>query len=282
MKRYRFLRLRSPRPVRNPGFSVMELLVVIAILLVLGAIAVPVYSTTKQRANKQAALKSMKELGSALSTYTAQNAGSLPAEDAAGTDTWKNTAKPEANDAWYNALPRLAGRKGVGDFADSPRDFYTKESVLFLPGAAYPDSDKKLREPLFAIAFNTKLQRRDADGKKKKTKLSEIANPSRTVVLLEQGLPEEPKTLEIQTKKDYDGSCKGSAKSFVGRYGGKGVLFFLDGHAEVVDAQNLLTETGGFPFPQASVIWTCTPEENPNKNSEGQNIIHVKEGLPPL
>ena len=249
----------------------MEVLVVVAVILVLAAIAFPVYSLMRQRSGKAAALKAMKELGSGLSMYTSQHSGTLPAEDASGTDSWKNVAKPEANEAWYNAIPRLLGRKGAGDFASSPRDFYTKENMLYLPGATYPDSDKKLREPLFAIAFNTKLQRRDAEGKKKPTKQSDIVNPSRTAILLEQGLPDEPKTLDVQTKNDYDGSCKGSAKSFVGRYGGEGTILFADGHVELVDARNLLTETGAFPFPQTTVIWTCTPEENPNKTSTGQN-----------
>jgi prepilin-type N-terminal cleavage/methylation domain-containing protein/prepilin-type processing-associated H-X9-DG protein len=272
MKRYRHLRIGLRRPVRNPGFTVMEVMVALAIVLVLLVIAFPVYKLMRQRSGKQAALKAMKELGSGLNTYTAQHAGVLPAEDASGTDSWKNAAKPEANEAWYNALPRLLGKKGVGDFADSPRDFYTSQNMLYLPGAAYPDSDKVLREPLFAIAFNTKLQRRDADGRKKPTKQSDITNPARTVAFLEQGLPDENRTLTVQTKKDYDGSCKGSAKSFVGRYGGQGALLFIDGHVEMVDARNLLTETGSFPFPQSSVIWTCTPEENPNKASTGQNI----------
>lgn len=270
------MRIRSPRPVRNPGFTMMEALVALAIILVLAAIAFPVYKMMRQRSHQQAALKAMKDLGSGLSMYTSQNAGSLPAEDASGTDSWKNISKPEASDAWYNAIPKMIGRKGAGEFAASPREFYTKENLVYLPGAVYPDSDKVLREPLFAIAFNTKLQRKDADGKKRKTKTADITNPSRTVIFLEQGLPDEPKTLEVQTKKDYDGSCKGSAKSFVGRYGGKGVLLFLDGHAEVVDARNLLTETGTFPFPQSSVIWTCTPEENPNKTSSGLNVLSSK------
>jgi len=243
----------------------MEALVAVAIILVIVAIGFPVYTIMRQRANKQVALKTMKDLGSGLTSYVAQHSGVLPAEDASGTDSWKNAAKPEANEAWYNAIPRQVGRKGVGDYADSPREFYTKDSIIFLPGATYPESDKKLREPLFAIAFNTKLQRRDADGRKKPTKQADITNPVRTVIFLEQGLPDEPKTLQIQTKKDYDGSCKGSAKSFVGRYGGKGVLVFFDGHAEVVDANDLLTEIGTIPYPQSTVIWTCNPEENPNK-----------------
>jgi type II secretory pathway pseudopilin PulG len=250
----------------------MEILVTLAVILVLVAVAFPVYKVLQQRANKQAALKTMKDLGTGMTTYTGQNAGNLPAEDASGTDTWKNAAKAESADAWYNAIPKLIGKKGVGDFAGSPRSFYTKENILFLPGADYPDSDKILREPLFAIAYNTKLQRRDAEGKKKRTNLSDIKNPSRTVVLLEQGLPDEDRTLTVQTKRDYDGSCKGSAKSFVGRYGGQGALYFADGHAEFAYARDLLTETGSFPFPQGNVIWTCTPEENPNKTSTGLNV----------
>ena len=76
----------------------------------------------------------------------------------------------------------------------------------------------------------------------------------------------EDRTLALQTKKDYDGSPKGSAKSFVGRYGGQGHLFFANGHAELVSPKDVLTETGDFPFPQTSVVWTRTPEENPNKD----------------
>lgn len=250
----------------------METLVAVAIILVLIAIAFPAYKIIRQRANKQAALKTMKDLGSGMTMYTGQNAGNFPAEDASGTDTWKNAAKPEASDAWYNAVPKLIGRKGVGDYSTTPRDFYTKDNILFLPGANYPDGDKILREPLFAIAFNTKLQRKDADGRKKKTNLSDIKNPSRTIILLEQGLPDEERTLNVQTKRDYDGSCKGSAKSFVGRYGGQGVLYFADNHAEPVEARELLTETGTFPFPQGSFIWTCSPEDNPNKTITGANV----------
>jgi type II secretory pathway pseudopilin PulG len=253
------------------NFTIMELLVTVAIILVLASIAVPIYKYMRQRANKLVALNTMKELGRGLSIYTGQNSGNLPAEDASGTDTWKNAAKPEANDAWYNALPRLLGRKGVGDL--SPRDFYTKENLLFLPGAVYPESDKKLREPLFAIAINTKLHRKNAADKKKQTKVSDVTNPARTVIFLEQGLPSEERTLHVQSKRDYDGSCKGSAKSFVGRYGGHGYLFFLDGHAELTDARDLLTDTGDFPVPQTNVIWTANPDENPNKTSTGQNVV---------
>ena len=71
-------------------------------------------------------------------------------------------------------------------------------------------------------------------------------------------MPQQPK---------YDGSPKGSAKSFVTRYGGVGIVTFVDGHAEGIDGKDILEENGQFKFPlqPGDVIWCKTPEENPNK-----------------
>lgn len=241
----------------------MEILVVIAIILVLAAIAFPVISTIQMRAGKAVAINNMKQLAAALNTYASQNDGAFPEEDAKGMDTWQTAATDAASKAWYNALPRLLGHKSVGDYATTPREFYSKENILFLPGAKYPESDKKLKEPLFAIAINTKLERKDAEHKKEPTRISTVLRPARTVLFLEQGLPGEQKAMAVQPK--YDGSCKGSAKSFVARYSGHGVLTFVDGHAELVEGKDILTETGRFPFPPNDVIWMKNPEDDPNK-----------------
>jgi len=250
---------------RAAAFTLMEILVVVAIILVLAAIAFPVYSSIQLRAHKAYALKNMGEVTKALNTWASQNDDTLPDEDAKGPDTWQAAALPESQNAWYNCLPRMLGLKGVGDYSKTPRDYYTKENILYLPGAQYPATDKKLVNPLFAYAINTKLQRKDDDGNKIPLKKSMITNSSRTVIFLEQGLPNEEKGAAVQSKKDYDGSPKGSAKSFAGRYSGAGVLTFLDGHAEVVQVKDTLTETGRFPFPQIDIIWTQKPEDDPNK-----------------
>lgn len=253
-------------PIHTRGITAMQLVVGFAVAIVLFAIGYPVLNVFRQRAHKQVAIERVRALSGAMLTFAQQNNGALPAEDSPGNDTWSRIGTPPAKSAWYNALPPLIGRKPAGDFAGNSDAFYTEENILFLPGANYPDK-KKFLTPMFAIAMNTKLERTGPDGQAERAKLTDIANPARTVAFLEQGLLNESRTLQVQTKSDYDGSPKGSAKSFVGRYGGQGVLGFFDGHAELADASALLTGTGYFPFPQTNVIWTAKPDENPNKTN---------------
>jgi len=249
---------------RRSAFTLMELLVVIAIILVLAAIALPTMKVIRTKANKSKAIGMMRNLGSAANNYASQNDGVYPAEDAKGSDTWSTAADPINAKAWYNALPKQLGHRSVGEYNSDPRAFYTPQNLLYLPGAIYPEGDKKLSRPLFAVAINTKLQRKDEEGKKAPLRVASIAHPSKTVLFLEQGLPSEPKTLGQQSK--YDGSPKGSARSFVGRYSGQGILTFADGHAESVDPKDQLTASGAFIFPDPPIIWTRTPEEDPNKH----------------
>ena len=244
----------------------MQILVAAAILLVLLSIGIPAYKLIRQNHYKADTLSRMKKIGQAVQTYTAQTQGLLPEEDAKGQDTWETAALPASANAWYNALPKIWGGRSVGEYLNSPSEFYTPENNLYVPGAYYPEK-RKLEKPYFAIAMNTKLAVKDAQGNKVALKMSDITDPRRTVLFLEQGLRGETRSMDQQTKKDYDGAPKGSAKSFVARYRGKGWLLFADGHAEDVAASDLLTETARFPFPPGpdDVIWSAKPEIDPNK-----------------
>lgn len=258
------MKLPPPRR-RREAFTLMELLVVVAIILVLAAILVPTAVALQNRANKGKAAQVIRDLCATALVYANENNDELPQEDVKGTDSWSAAQDPSNFKAWYNSLPKMMGRRNVADFAATPRAFYTKENLLFLPGATYPEGERKLAKPLFAIAINNKLQRKDDGGKKPPTKRAQISNPSRTPLFLEQGLPSEKKAGPMQSNKDFDGAPKASAHSMPGRYGGKGIIGFCDGHIEEWHPKDLLTETNMFPWPPIDVIWGRTPEDDPNQ-----------------
>ena len=264
--------MKISRSFRRTGFTLMEMLVVVAIIVVLAAIAFPVYGRIKSKANMGTALNVMKQLCGAVGQYAAQNNGELPAEDTKGKDDWQIIGTPEADRAWYNSLPKVLGVKPVGDFAREKREaaFYTKENFLFLPGAQYPDG-KKMASPLFAIAINGRLMRKDKDGNKSELRLNNIVNPSNTVIFLEQGLPGESKAHPAIAKTAYDGAPKGNAKSFVAQYTGKGLIGFVGGNVREVAAKDILSPQGDILWSEdqatsdpSAIVWTTDPKKDPN------------------
>lgn len=157
------------------------------------------------------------------------------------TDTWQAAADPANSNAWYNTLPKLMNRRAVKDFITSPEEFYAKDNPLYLPGAAYPAKSVRMQRPLFAIAINEELQPMDpTTGIKPIVKISEIATPSRTPLLLGRGMPGEKRD-GATDPENYDGSPNATAKSFIGRHRGKGFVIFVDGRIDEFTREELLT-----------------------------------------
>jgi type II secretory pathway pseudopilin PulG len=259
---------------RRSAFTLMEILVVIAIIIVIAAIAIPIFAKIRANANKAHALGIMKNLSVELGRYSFQHDGQLPDEDGQGKEDWRTITNPDQEKAWYNVLPRQMGKKAPADYAKEGNyaGFYKKDNILFLPGASYSEKHK-MQVPLFAIAINGRLQRKDKDGKKNEVRLQNLTSPSNIVIFLEQGLPGEERAHPTISKKDYDGAPKGNAKSFVARYSGKGIISMLDGSAREVTGNDILTETGDIkwnPGDESQIRWTIDPKDDPNaKPGEG-------------
>ncbi len=248
---------------KTRGFTLIELLIVVAVVGALAAIGVSLMRSAKQKANQSAAIQKMKSLGTAFATYTVDKNGNMPFEDSAGTDDWTNAARPENQEAWYNALPRLMGAKTVGELGqNNPAGFYAESYPLFIPGAPYPGPSKRLGGPTFAVAMNSRLQRKDEEGIKKQGRFEQIMEPSKTVVFFERGMPNDKKTMPALS--GYDGSPKGNAGAFAARHAQKGCLVFADGHAHIHAASEVVTPAGGAIVPQTNIVWTLNPDHDPN------------------
>ncbi|MES2658885.1 MAG: type II secretion system protein [Verrucomicrobiota bacterium] len=248
---------------KTRGFTLIEVMITMAVIAALGAIAVTISRSSKAKANQVVTLTKMKAMGAAFTTYTTEHNGKLPYEDSAGTDDWITAAKPENQEAWYNALPKLMNAGSVGELgATRPALFYDSAYPLFIPGAPYPSGEKRLGAPIFAIGMNSRLQRKSDDDVKVQGLFAQIMDPVKTVVFLERGLPNDKKTMAAQ--RGFDGSPKANARAFAARHNQKGCLIFADGHAEVRPASDLLTTGGGIIVPQTSIVWTMNPDSDPN------------------
>ncbi len=256
----------------------MEMLVVAAIIIIIAVIGSTVWQATKSKANRAAALQKCNQLGNGLTQYINAHENMLPKEEPdSGDSGWDAAAQPDADDAWFNAIPRAVGVKGTGDYVKEGNftGFYAKESLLSFVGVHYPKTH--MRKPHYPIAYNTKLHRKepkdpaakDAPSKEKpRVKMGQLSNPSRTVVLLERGIKGENRPIEGM--KSYDGDdCKASAKQFVTRWNDSGMLVFADGHVEPVKAAQVLDNSAGLRIKWASgdagnILWCASDKEDPN------------------
>jgi prepilin-type processing-associated H-X9-DG protein len=82
------------------------------------------------------------------------------------------------------------------------------------------------------------------------------------VAFFEAGMPGDKKTVPGQS--GFNASPKGNARAFVGRYNGKGMVVFVDGHVESFAPSDLITTSGDIKVPQNAVVWTNDPDEDPN------------------
>lgn len=250
----------------GPGFTLIELLVVIAIIGVLAGLLFPALAKAKRMAYKADTLSLMRQLGLAAQMYSDDHRDVLPLEKPVGgadSPSWADVRAPAAAGVWYNVLPALMHLPTAADFSTSNQPgFYSRGSVFYLPGARYPTTNL-LAAPVFAIAFNSKLQSGDTACSR-----TCIAVPSVTALFIESGLPPEADlALPGQKGANFTGQPHAFASRFVGRYSGLGCVLFADGHAEAIQNTLVVDTASGkafFPQSQGAVIWTPDPAANPN------------------
>ncbi|MBK1814442.1 hypothetical protein JIN84_02380 [Luteolibacter yonseiensis] len=235
----------------------------LGVAIALGAVAVTLTKTSRARTHQVNTLARMKALGAAFSTYVNEKNGAMPYESGVGGDGWARAAKPENQEVWYNALPKLMDAPGVGEIGvDKPEAFYESSYPLQVPGAKYPPKPSRLEAPAFAIGMNSQLRKKNEGAAQMQGRFGQIQAPEKTVVFLERGLPKERPAVTGQA--GFDGSPKADARAFVARHNQKGILVFADGHAEACAASGIFNKSGDIVTPQTRIVWTLKSESNPN------------------
>ena len=250
------------------GFTAMELLVAISVVMVLAGLTMQVMKTGREKALLVRATQKIKDLGSAFVSYTAESGGKLPRENYSGSgDTWEAAAEEGASDVWYNALVWRMGASSVGELGEEkkPQLFYEENYPLYVPGAPYPKSEKKLKTPMFAIGMNSRLQRRESEtGHKDPGTIASIQAPVNTVIFLERGMPKDK--MVIRSQANFSASPKAGPKAFAARHNQTGLLLFADGHVENRSPMDIITGSGKVKTLEegSNVVWTRDPDDDPN------------------
>lgn len=259
-----------PHPSRRrrqpAAFTLIELLVTIGIVALLAAVAFPVFNSVSLAGRRTVSMSNMRQFGVALMGYAGEHDGQLPAEGEQNPSWASAAANNDANNtAWYNALPRYAGSRAVGDYQRTPAAFYQRESLFYVPAAVYPAS--KLAAPLFAVAMCSKLSG-SVGGRAitaEEVRLGNFQSCTTTVIFLESGVPGEKLTYPKQSS--YNGQSKSFASRAIARYNGHTLSVMADGHVENLDAKSVIDPSSGKAYnPQAlgKVFWSMDPSLNAN------------------
>jgi prepilin-type N-terminal cleavage/methylation domain-containing protein/prepilin-type processing-associated H-X9-DG protein len=251
--------------LKSRAFTLIELLVVITIIAVLAAVALPVFGSVQLSARKTQSLSNMRQLGALTLSYSNDHNELLPTQSDT-QPTWSGSAQPTTSEttAWYNAVPREAGGRGLADYQNIPAAFYTDKSLFFVPAAKYPSN--KLTAPLFAVAFNSKLYGSIGSETINTIRIPNLQLPARTCLFQESGLPGETNINSSQSS--YNGQASSFASRSIARYNGRTIIVFADGHSEELLGNQVVAPSGKAYYPQLTppgeVIWTIDPTASPN------------------
>jgi prepilin-type N-terminal cleavage/methylation domain-containing protein len=253
--------LRSPA-LKTRGFTLIELLVVISIIAILAGLLFPAFGAARQNANRIASMNNLRQLAAGMMHYAQENNGEIPPEGEA-YPTWVTSTETTYATAWYNSVPRMAGAKGLADYAKDQADFYSPKNLTFVAAAKYPKT--KTTAPLFAISMNSKLHDTTLVTNDATVRLQNFQDPANTVAFQESGVSGDT-ILPGQTTSNFDGQSKSFASRTVARYNGYTLMIMMDGHVASLLASTVVTTAGNAYNPQnkGSVYWTMDPTLNAN------------------
>jgi prepilin-type N-terminal cleavage/methylation domain-containing protein/prepilin-type processing-associated H-X9-DG protein len=242
------------------AFTLIELLVVIAIIAILAAMLLPALSRAKDRARTVDCLSKQRQWGIGLQVSATDNIDQMPRDGTDdggqyGVDTGATSGPGSPNDdnAWFNVLPSVMADKPLSNYWNAPGgNVFTKlpfpggvGKIWHCPSASTDNTAPFLQGGafgFFSYAMNIDLKATTpitgSYGKipyPKMPKLSQVPNPSATVLLTEQTFsPSAERYLGTSSDADRNGIFP-AARSyrFPKRHNDAGGnLAFVDGHSQ--------------------------------------------------
>ncbi len=168
------------------GFTLIELLVVIAIISILAAILFPVFGKAREKARQGACMSNLKQLGHAVMLYLQDYDEIFPAHSAVGLDDWHKTLNNN----------------------------YIKNTNIF----KCPSHPDYVWNAKMSYGYNYSWL---STGTRKGVSLSQIVNPSETIIIADAGV--DFVIAPLNTNPNHKVSDRHS--------GGANVLF-ADGHVK--------------------------------------------------
>lgn len=214
------------------GFSLVELLVVIAIISVLAAILLPALSRAREQAYRASCANNLRQLFLAFEMYTHDHQGYYPsADDDSLPWLWMGRGFRPVLEEY---VPRGKDHPGVFWCPSDTRSAQVFDSTSYA----------------YSMAFYHSPQQINAMDRG-----SDYSNP-------QPAKPQKTTSVRYPAKKILLGEWYSNHRAFTGDSGwwdklGSRNYLFADGHAEYLDAADILPANDGLPNPNLTVdgIW---------------------------
>jgi len=115
--------------MRRSAFTLLELLLVIGIILILGAIALPNFVTSRDKAIEKEALANLKLIYAAEKIYRMETGAYTDAVDASTINTRLKLAIPTSNPNWNYAVTSTTPKSKFSAVATNTKNAATKKCV---------------------------------------------------------------------------------------------------------------------------------------------------------
>jgi prepilin-type N-terminal cleavage/methylation domain-containing protein/prepilin-type processing-associated H-X9-DG protein len=214
------------------GFTLIELLTVIAIIGILAAILIPVVGSVRESARTAQASSNVRQIGSAMHVYIAENDGRLPT-DLFGSPMTRN---------WMQELWDIAhSGEEMPEFGAGIHGNVLRNSIFYTPNLEDVAVDGGGQPRSFGWSVSLRLNSAGSVGDGRyHGQISGVENPSMTVAL---------------SDSKSSSNIRAGSPQINYRNKGRAIFLFVDGHIELRSPEQV-------PANENHVFWGGTETES--------------------